>query len=134
MKSNEKFLNSNKFRLIRFGIVGLVTAILYGGVYLFFLKIFNAKYAIYFAYLIVLPINFFGHRNLTFVSRESLTPQIVKFVITQSAIVLSLGFLSEISHTFGSYSEIKLLLITVFVIPFLSYFIHVNWTFFSAKL
>lgn len=122
-------LFGEKLRALRFISVGLATAGLYSVLFLLLTQFVSKYLAISLAYLTVLPLNFFGHRAVTFLSRALFFPQAFKFLVTQVIIIAALSLLAHISQNFGAHSEIKLLAITVVVIPVLSYIVHLKWTF-----
>jgi len=111
-------------RLFRFAWVGIFSGLMYMLVVGFYVEIatFGAKWSSVFGYITVLPVNFIGHRKLTFRSANNALPEVFRFLSVHTinvgisvagmyGVVDLLGY----SHWFGSLTAVVLVPISTFL-------------------
>lgn len=111
-------------RLFRFAWVGIFSGLAYMLVVGFYVEIadFNPKWSSVLGYITVLPVNFLGHRKLSFRSANDVLPEIFRFLGVHSvnAGISVAGMYGAVdllgySHWLGSLTAVVLVPISTFL-------------------
>ena len=118
-------------KLLRYGGVGGVVTVLYSGLTGLFAELLNAPaiFASIGAFLLVLPVAYWGHREVSFRGNARGDRQLRRFVITMSAafLVSSLSVLVLVNCLGAHYGFA--LLVTMIMVPMVNFFTLDQWVF-----
>ncbi|PLX34199.1 MAG: hypothetical protein C0605_14410 [Hyphomicrobiales bacterium] len=113
------------FRLLRFTWVGIASSLLYVLFVILFVEIasITSQQAAVLSYLCALVINYYAHRNFTFRSQATRTPEISKFLVLHAFnLMISFGCMLMVvnwlgmPYIFGAFLAAALVPVSTFLI------------------
>jgi putative flippase GtrA len=134
MKNLIKFLKDESKSLFWFGIIGLISAIIYNTLLLFTLDFFLVDQVIgnSIAYVTAAMFSYYGHQNVTFKVKVNHKSQGIKFIAQAVLGYLISNIIIYVNELMGSATIIGGGIVTI-AIPILNYFIMKLWTFKKGK-
>jgi putative flippase GtrA len=122
-------------KLFRFGIVGLVNAIIYAFSTSIYISEFGfgVKIASIAGFCTALPLAFFAHKSYTFASQGLLVTELHRFIITQTlSLLVSVFAMSAAVDYFGLHYYVGIFG-AIILVPFMVFLILDNWVFCGDK-
>ncbi|WP_228019282.1 GtrA family protein [Phyllobacterium pellucidum] len=118
-------------RLIRFGLVGGANTVAYfilANALVYIIGV-QRELSAYFAYALILPFSFFGHRRFTFRSRGNAMSEWVRFCVMQGVCLSIIAGVNAFSkHYPASLSWVAFAAIS-FLIPVINFLMMQAWVF-----
>lgn len=126
---------SELLRIARFGLVGGLASATYALAVLVLVDVMamNTSLASVLAYLLAIPVSFFGQKHFTFGSKASAQGEFARFLVVQGiSLVLSLLVMRAVTDWFGWSHRVGILAVII-VIAVVNYGIMRNLVFLGRK-
>ena len=121
-------------KIIRFGIVGAVAALTYAILAYVFMWVFefDEVFASALAYLIAIPVSFFGQKYITFTSNGAIKTEAMKFLVLQFFCLVAATLIPIVTtDIFALHPNFSILAVCI-LIPPISYGV-MSWMIFAEK-
>ncbi len=129
------FFEDKFWRFVRFGIVGGLATLTYAVVSYFLITDIQLGAAISssLAYLVSVPISFFGQKYFTFNSQGRVVVEVPKFIVVQVINIILCGVIMSVATEVLHFPAIVGIAFVVLLIPLASYLMFAGLVFNSDK-